>query len=90
MIIGVKDIKVKQYEDVDNDKFTIVTIRVLEIGYLAFDNIIDYDYDGDEYYVYPHLYCDFTNKNDPFEKIGYAYEYPYGWMIVDDDLIISE
>ncbi|PIH03103.1 hypothetical protein CS538_14660 [Clostridium combesii] len=88
VIIEVKDIKIKQYENENNDKFKITTIRVLEIGYLPFNNIIDYDYDGDEYYMYPHLYCDFINKNDPFEKIGYAYEYSYGWIIVDDDLIV--
>ncbi|MBI6873437.1 restriction endonuclease [Clostridium aciditolerans] len=90
VIIGVKDIKVRQYDEVDNDKFEVGIIRVLEIGYLPFDNIIDYDYDGDEYYMYPHLYCDFINRNDPFEKIGYAYEHSYGWMIVDDDLVIRE
>ncbi|NSB23047.1 hypothetical protein B0H68_005635 [Clostridium beijerinckii] len=91
VITGVKDIKVKQYEDIDNeDEFTIKEISALEIGYLPFDNIIDYDYDGDEYYMYPHLYCDFVNRNDPFEKIGYAYEYLYGWGIVDDELIIIE
>ncbi|AWI06727.1 restriction endonuclease [Clostridium drakei] len=90
VIIGVKDIRVKQYEGLDGDKFTIETIRVAEIGYLPFDNIIDYDYNGDEYYMYPHLYCDFVNRNDPFEKIGYACEQSYGWTIIDDDLVIRE
>lgn len=34
--------------------------------------------DGDEYYNYPHLYCDFINVQDPFEKVGYS-------LILEDD-----
>ncbi len=90
VIIGVRKIKIKQYKDIDEDEFMIKEIAALEIGYLPFDNIIDYDYEGDEYYMYPHLYCDFVNRNDPFEKEGYAYEYKYGWEIINDDLVIRE
>lgn len=78
VIIGIKEIKVK----------SIGVINACKIGYLPFKNIIDYDYKGDEYYRKPILYCDFVNKHDPFEKIGYADEFTDGYQIIDDDHIL--
>lgn len=53
------------------DNYETVEIRLWKIGCIPFENIIDYDLDGDEFYRFPHLYCDFINGFDPYEKIVY-------------------
>lgn len=45
----------------------IKTTNVIEISKLPFENIIAYDIDGDEHYMYPHIYCDFSFMGHPFE-----------------------
>lgn len=58
--------------DPDNsENYEIHTVRLLKAGCIPFENIIDYDLDGDEFYRFPHLYCDFINGFDPYEKIIY-------------------
>lgn len=43
-----------------------------EIGRIPYENIIDYDLDGDEYYNFPHMYCDFKNSGMPYEEFVYS------------------
>jgi len=43
-----------------------------QVGQIPFDNIVNIDWNGDEYYGYPHFYCSFTNKKQPYEKIVYC------------------
>jgi len=45
--------------------------RVLRIGKLPYERILDFDVDGDEYYPLPHLYCDFSGGNSLFTEIRY-------------------
>ena len=59
--------------------------QVQILGCIPFENIIEYDIDGDEYYNYPHLFCDFTNVSDPYEKIRYIDK--NGYKIDDDDIL---
>lgn len=44
---------------------------VYQVGRIPFENIVTIDWDGDEYYGYPHFYCSFTNKKQPYEDIVY-------------------
>lgn len=81
-----KTVKYKCVEE-DSDKYEIIEIDIEVIGCIPFENIIDYDMDGDEYYRYPHLYCDFIHVSDPFEKIIYIRE--DGWPI-DMNLVVEE
>lgn len=81
-----KDVRYKLME-YDSEEFEIVDLRVEVFGCIPFENIIEYDIDGDEYYVYPHLFCDFVNVSDPFEKI--VYKAKGGWFL-DEELIIEE
>ena len=60
-----------------------------ELGYIPYSNIIDYDNDGDGHYMYPHLFCDFTNVNDPYEKIGYCYRSDGEFWSLDDEDILQ-
>jgi hypothetical protein len=46
--------------------------RVLEIGRIPFDNIIEYDLDVNEYGHGPHIYCDFANGGEPYEAFVYS------------------
>ncbi len=39
---------------------------------------IDYDINGDEFYLCPHIYCDFRSGRHPYEKIVY-------YIIGDDE-----
>jgi len=78
------DIK-EGYEDVDESTRNILAMT---LGYIPYDNIVDYDMDGDEYYIYPHLFCDFVNVHDPFEKIGYAMKTDEGFRVLYDDSIV--
>ena len=56
------------------------------IGCIPFENIIAYDADGDEYYLFPHLYCDFPNGSDPFEAIIYLTE---SRQVIDKERIVE-
>jgi hypothetical protein len=59
------------------------------LSYIPFNNIIDYDFDGDEFYQYPHVLCDFSNGDTPYEFVRYAVGRDKGEWIIDDDLIIE-
>jgi hypothetical protein len=42
------------------------------IGYIPY-NVIDHvDLTGDEYYSYPHIYCHFAFKGQPYEKLAFC------------------
>jgi hypothetical protein len=77
VIHGVEKIRVK-YRDGDEEGK-----NAFKLGYIPYDNIIEYDIDGDEFYNYPHLFCDFVNVHDPFEKIGYAITTDEGSTIIE-------
>lgn len=80
----VKDIKYRD-EDFDNPgEYTIIEDRAEILGCIPFENIIEYDIDGDEYYNYPHLFCDFVNVSDPYEKLVYLCNDGY---MIDEDLV---
>jgi len=42
------------------------------VGYIPFENIEAVDWDGDEYYYIPHIYCHFVESGDPYEKIAFC------------------
>lgn len=72
----VVNARVKYFKDSPDesealDDYEIVEERLEVIGCIPFENIIEYDMNGDEYYNYPHLFCDFINGSDPFEEIQY-------------------
>lgn len=82
----VKDIKRKVPKDYDSEDYDIIEERVEVLGCIPFENIIEYDIEGDEYYNYPHIFCDFTNVSDPYEKIRYLSK---GGYPIDDENIIE-
>jgi len=73
----------KSYEEEDDENY--VTRKVIVLGRIPYELIVDYDVDGDEYYNYPHLFCDFRNNGLPYEEYSYRlideennshYDYP--------------
>jgi hypothetical protein len=46
-------------------------IKVLLAGRIPYENIDNVDWKGDEYYSYPHIYCFFNIKKEPYEDVGY-------------------
>ena len=86
---SVKYLKDGIYEDSDNpDDYEIVKERLDVIGCIPFENIIEYYIDGDEFYNYPHLFCDFVNGSDPYEEIRYYR--PDGHCIDNKDIVKIE
>ena len=49
-------------------------IKAVLIGSISFENIDNIDWDGDEFYAYPHIYCFFSNRKEPYEHLGYYTE----------------
>ena len=46
-------------------------ITVLLIGSIPYENVESVDWNGDEYYGYPHIYCFFSYKKEPYEHVGF-------------------
>lgn len=50
-------------------------LKTILIGYIPFENIVDVDWHGDEYYYYPHIFCYFdARRNEPYERLAYCVE----------------
>lgn len=60
-----------RFKQLGNEQNVEKDVRLETIHCIPFENIIAYDMEGDEYYPYPHLYCDFINGSDPFEEVRY-------------------
>jgi len=59
------------YEEPDR-KGNYTKRYVWVIGRIPYENMIEYDLEGDEYYGIPHIYCDFKNNGEPYEEIVYS------------------
>ncbi len=50
-------------------------IKAILIGRIPFENVEAVDWDGDEYYYFPHIYCHFDAKRkEPYEEVVYCVE----------------
>lgn len=83
--------------DKDDEELRRAAIRVVELGSIPFENIEDVDFDGDEYYGYPHIYCHFVIKKQPYEKIAlytqnrlFPDSLPYYTEIADSESVRKE
>jgi hypothetical protein len=47
-------------------------LRAVLVGRIPFENIETVDWEGDEYYAYPHIYCYFDAKRkEPYEALAF-------------------
>lgn len=82
----VKQLRGGAYIDSDNQSdYEVVELRLEVTGCISFESIIEYDLDGDEYYQYPHLFCDYPCGSTPFEE--YRYRTESGFIIKKEDII---
>ena len=44
-------------------------VKVTRVGQINFSDIVDYDINGDEHYICPHIFCKFKYKGLPFENV---------------------
>lgn len=44
-------------------------INAYLVGYIPFRNIVSIDFDGDEFYSFPHFTCEFSIKGMPYEAL---------------------
>lgn len=87
--VGLRYESLKFDESYDQWRFTNYKekerkdISALLIGRIPFDWVVEVDWEGDEYYGVPHIYCHFFNKKkEPYEELAFAekkegYERPY-------------
>jgi len=79
--------KIEDYKQKLPDGWT--EINAFRIGNIPFDNIVDFDFEGDEYYNYPHLYCEFNNLGEPYEKIWYMPTDNYKGIILSEEKMLK-
>jgi hypothetical protein len=48
------------------------TLRVYLIGKIPYDVIEAVNFDGDEYYHYPHVFCHFPFNGEPYEELVFS------------------
>lgn len=46
--------------------------KAFQIGYVRYEDIVHVDWEGDEYYNYPHIYCHFVRNGQPYEKLAFC------------------
>lgn len=55
-----------------SDEEQAMAIRAYLVGYIPFRNIVSIDFDGDEYYSFPHFTCKFSESGMPYEFLKYC------------------
>ncbi len=58
-------------------------IKLFLVGEIPFDSIVTVNWEGDEYYFVPHIYCHFNHGGEPYERLifceladmGYGHTY---------------
>ena len=46
-------------------------LKVALLGSVPYEYIDNVDWEGDEFYQYPHIYCFFNYKGEPYEHLGF-------------------
>ena len=53
-------------------------IRAFFIGEIPYESIVAVNWDGDEFYYFPHIYCHFNHNGEPYERLVYCREIEMG------------
>jgi hypothetical protein len=48
------------------------TVTAYLIGYIPYESIVSVNWDGDEYYGYPHIFCHFEYSGQPYERLAFC------------------
>ena len=73
-IFGIEEIKVYEddtwdFKSEEEDLIPFRKVKVAKVGQINFSDIVDYDINGDELYISPHIFCKFIHKGTPFEAV---------------------
>lgn len=66
-------------------------VKVILMGYVPYESIETVNWDGDEYYGFPHIYCYFdARRKEPYESLEfceqkYLDEYPFYTKVAEYD-----
>lgn len=81
ILVGLQWNKIKKHDDEGNWRYTNDSIseqadlKVILVGKIPFENIASVDWNGDEYYSFPHVYCRFnTKRKEPYEDVVFCEE----------------
>jgi hypothetical protein len=47
-------------------------VKAFLIGEIPYDSIVTVNWDGDDYYSSPHIYCHFNQNGEPYEKLVFC------------------
>lgn len=85
------------HHDKGDEELKERSVKVIQLGLIPFENIEDVDFEGDEYYGYPHIYCHFSIKGQPYEKVAFYTQgqlfpdsLPYYTELVDVESVRNE
>ena len=71
----LKKIQNGDWRYVDHKSGETGDVTAILIGYIPFECIEAVNWDGDEYYGYPHIYCHFdARKKEPYERLAFCVE----------------
>ena len=42
------------------------------IGYIPYESIVSVNFEGDEYYTFPHIFCHFEFRGQPYERLAFC------------------
>lgn len=84
----------EKYSKVGIDNSSPQKTKCFVVGRIPYDNIVAYDVDGDEYYNFPHFFCDFSIHGEPYEEILYFPIAESGpdnmWQALDNSMRVQE
>ena len=76
ILVGLRWGSLTKHEDGEHWRFTNHAagergdLKVVLLGSIPYENIDNVDWDGDEYYGYPHIYCFFTHHIGFYTQTG--------------------
>ncbi|ULH06466.1 hypothetical protein [Alcaligenes faecalis] len=60
------------YRFVDRVNGEVSDEKAFLMGDIPYDSISDINFEGDEYYSFPHIYCHFDFNTEPYERLWFA------------------
>jgi hypothetical protein len=73
LITGLNGLRRANYK-----KSEVGELTALLMGEIPFDVIESVNFRGDEYYHFPHIFCHFAQRGEPYERLFYAQEVDMG------------
>ena len=66
----------------DKDDGDAGKVKAFLIGEIPYDSIVAVNWEGDEYYSFPHIYCYFNHQGQPYARLVYCEKNEMGHGII--------